>query len=530
MASKRDPTGLRAQLEKLRTISDVRQRPDSFRRKSRMAALRFEQFVIELVMSLDDSIESDSEYKKLFGPELRRNFDLVMPNSILDMKPNILFEIKYFRDYRYMTSIAFRRIQYLIEQTDKMAESCNIGTLVIVSNYDPDQRLQKKFKTLVNKLNNEYVVYEWWGPKKLESILLALGEKGKHLVDSLPIAELGAALRSVASGAGDDWLGNRKQLIQEIQSARTEDDLALFLGAGVSIDAKVPGWGKLLSFLYGELMHKVLPDKTGEIPSEEMIRAVESLLAMQTDSPLMNARAIRSGLQNSFLPTVRKGLYRKVDSEYQPQLEQIAMLCDPLRGRIGIPAVVTYNFDDLLEQQLRKLHIANMSVYDGRQIAKQSELPIYHVHGLIPEIGNIPSEQILIFSEEGYHHAYNQPYTWSNVVQLNLLTQHTCLFIGLSMTDPNLRRLLEIASNTQPRVRHVAILQRAKARSTKHCPLDHDECPLEKPNPMNPTLESSVHAIHHEAWESTLCELGARILWFEDFSEVSEILAEIRET
>lgn len=54
------------------------------------------------------------------------------------------------------------------------------------------------------------------------------------------------------------------------------------------------------------------------------------------------------------------------------------------------------------------------------------------------------------------------PYSWSNLIQLNYLRENTCLFIGLSLTDPNLRRLLDIASrkhdNDVPK--HYAILKR----------------------------------------------------------------------
>lgn len=53
---------------------------------------------------------------------------------------------------------------------------------------------------------------------------------------------------------------------------------------------------------------------------------------------------------------------------------------------------------------------------------------------------------------------------WANLTQLNFLLNSTCIFIGLSMADPNLRRLLDIASkkskvNTDC-CKHYVILER----------------------------------------------------------------------
>jgi hypothetical protein len=54
-------------------------------------------------------------------------------------------------------------------------------------------------------------------------------------------------------------------------------------------------------------------------------------------------------------------------------------------------------------------------------------------------------ENQIVFSEDSYHDQFVDPFSWSNLTQLNKFTQNTCLFIGLSMTDPNLRRLLDVA-------------------------------------------------------------------------------------
>ena len=75
----------------------------------------------------------------------------------------------------------------------------------------------------------------------------------------------------------------------------------------------------------------------------------------------------------------------------------------------------------------------------------QQAFPIYHVHGFIPYDNSQIIKSVPILSEEEYHRVYANSYNWSNVEQIHALSRTTCIFIGLSMTDPNLRRLLDIA-------------------------------------------------------------------------------------
>ncbi len=64
-----------------------------------------------------------------------------------------------------------------------------------------------------------------------------------------------------------------------------------------------------------------------------------------------------------------------------------------------------------------------------------------------------------MFSEDSYHSQFIEPFSWSNLIQLNKLNQNTCLLIGLSLTDPNLRRLLDVSSrkNSEKKINHYII-------------------------------------------------------------------------
>lgn len=131
----------------------------------------------------------------------------------------------------------------------------------------------------------------------------------------------------------------------------------------------------------------------------------------------------------------------------------------PNRGKLGIRAIINYNFDDLIEKNLKRLRVKHQSILSEGVIPDTGELGIYHVHGFLPQekkaYGNLT---------KSYHKLMLEPYNWANISQLNYMINNTCVFIGLSMTDPNMRRLLEIA--TQKRTsegetcKHYAIMQR----------------------------------------------------------------------
>ena len=54
---------------------------------------------------------------------------------------------------------------------------------------------------------------------------------------------------------------------------------------------------------------------------------------------------------------------------------------------------------------------------------------------------------------------YNDVYNWSNIKQINALREKNCLFIGCSLSDPNMRRLLDIAYD-KSEAKHYAILKK----------------------------------------------------------------------
>ena len=106
-----------------------------------------------------------------------------------------------------------------------------------------------------------------------------------------------------------------------------------------------------------------------------------------------------------------------------------------------VDAILNYDYDSLFEDYLVKAGVRFTAVCDENAKIRRGSLPIYHVHGDLKRGGG-PKTRIIL-AEDDYHEDLVAPYSWSNMLQSSLLTRSTCIFVGTSMTDPNLRRLRE---------------------------------------------------------------------------------------
>jgi hypothetical protein len=204
-------------------------------------------------------------------------------------------------------------------------------------------------------------------------------------------------------------------------------------------------------------------------------------------------------------------------------IKSIASLCAPSRTGAKVRSVLTYNFDDLLEREVKARGLSYRSIFEELDLPSPEELPIYHVHGFLPEdrseYENI-NKATLVFSEEGYHQIYREAYHWSNLIQLNSLKETSCLMVGLSLTDPNLRRLLEISAKSIDKPKHFAFMRRITYESFSS---DGEKSVVRAPVG---TVKRFLDR-HHKLNEEVLRELGVNIIWYESYDEIPTILQQI---
>ncbi len=112
--------------------------------------------------------------------------------------------------------------------------------------------------------------------------------------------------------------------------------------------------------------------------------------------------------------------------------------------------VITYNYDTNLEYLLKKRDLLYCAIYDDNSfVSKNAICSIYHVHGLLPfdRFNERKFTDSLIFNESDYYYLYNNPYSWNIAKQLHDFKFNVCFFIGISLTDPDMKRILELANN-----------------------------------------------------------------------------------
>ncbi len=142
----------------------------------------------------------------------------------------------------------------------------------------------------------------------------------------------------------------------------------------------------------------------------------------------------------TFEEFVREVIYEKMnDTKKYPLFDEIKELMN------NLDSIITYNFDDILDKYLENGSRNIKTIYSTGMQPEGEELPIYHVHGYLLRDQDLPLDNKITLSEDLYHQLYTDTYCWSNITQINKFTNNTCLFIGTSLNDPNLRRLLDVA-------------------------------------------------------------------------------------
>ncbi|MCM1261878.1 MAG: SIR2 family protein [Butyrivibrio sp.] len=324
-----------------------------------------------------------------------------------------------------------------------------------------------------------------------------------------------------------------QQALKGLRAALSHEEWMMCLGAGVSISAGLPDWYALIAQITARLLSIEMAQKhqnnnasvtpaaidgsstinsfgdsyyddiskiygTGSFDSEfftkiqqsingDYRKVFEKINVLETAEYLRNfIKNMISGLgesidedrlekqvswyMNYFIQDVLKSKVTAINSKEvrNSTLGAVARLMKKGRTSI-IRNVITYNYDNLLEEYLRKnckcpeskLHSIVKSD-ELRDLSLPKEWNIYHVHGRIPvfEHPDEPMSETVILTETDYYKEERINYSWTNIVQSYAIARANLIFIGFSGTDYNFRRIIKYVNqeNLKAQQRYIFFL------------------------------------------------------------------------
>lgn len=308
-------------------------------------------------------------------------------------------------------------------------------------------------------------------------------------------------------------------IIEQAHEQFKRGNITLFLGAGVSASAGLPSWDKLLK--------NILSSSDQNPLSEDDYPAI---CVASFSSPIVTARHLftpflylddkNKNNVEKLIDRLKSALYPDNANKKSLLISTIVEMCkqDSTSGRRSVSSIITLNYDDLVETEMDNQNVEYELLFEEGIIHNEA-LPVIHVHGVLRQ--SEPTTGLPVLSEEEYHDLYKRSFHWSNIEMLHAFYRSTCIFIGLSMSDPNLRRLLEfVASESNGIYPHYAILPKGKLS-------DYN---WDSPNPTK-YYESSQEKEEEFLYRriKIFKKLGVNVIWYESckFEQIPKILKKI---
>jgi SIR2-like domain len=442
----------------------------------------------------------DSELSSLgIGSEFDKKLsfiDRVIHSNYLEMQHPIAFEIKNAIE-SYSLIYRLTNFLYRIEKESKIRS-------VIFVIYDACGTVNlDEINIAINPFRNRFDIkildFENYTKKKVR---MNLNRQVFSALLDTSYSRLDIEKLDIFSDSTGKVVSDKKK--QDFENFMPLQGITLCLGAGVSKSAGMPDWNNLIDNLWFKEVQGRVPFKSLSI--EDLSRELINIVG---DSPLIRAATLAKVSGYGLAEKIRNFIY----STELKESELISSICNliSLTRSKNTLKVLTFNYDNLIELNLERLGIKTKAVYnnDGVDLGL---FPIFHVHGYLPPVPDIikeDHEKSLVFSENSYHSQFYDYYSWSNILLFNSFCETSCIFIGCSMIDPNLRRLLEFSQKQIRRKKHYAFLRLS--------------------NTSNDNIETKFAKRRIiQSQEFALLDLGVEIIWIKEFSEIPTVLEQIQ--
>lgn len=267
----------------------------------------------------------------------------------------------------------------------------------------------------------------------------------------------------------------RFELVEEFGEAILSGNAALFIGAGLSRDAGLPGWEDLLEPVRASC----------NVPKHHDLPLVAEYIVGQLGD--------RHRLEEHILTTLTSPERKPAPSHR-------------LVARVRVPEVWTTNYDWLIESAMASAGYEPALAVDEnsiQKIASNNERTVIKMHGSIAKDSSNWVALPVITRTDYERYEFEHPRMWT-VLRASYLSR-MMLFMGFSFTDPNVEILLQLARTLGIAAddRHIAVIRR--------------------PGPGANDDERRLHELRMADLEGS----GVRVCEIAEYSENADILTEV---
>lgn len=213
-------------------------------------------------------------------------------------------------------------------------------------------------------------------------------------------------------------------LSQQLRSQR----LVFVLGAGASFGFGLPSWEQLVYDLAKAAGVVVKKSWSAE-------KCADRVYATAGSDEIKFAELVRRALYGNFDSSIDRLLKNDV-------LRAVgAASMASVRGSAN--TIVSFNYDDLLEEYLRHHGVVVQSVARVPAWRDRCDVQVLHPHGLLPNDMGSPVLAGVVLAQEHYDRVVGKAKDLWRATLISAFASHTCVFVGLSGDDKNLRSILE---------------------------------------------------------------------------------------
>jgi len=243
-----------------------------------------------------------------------------------------------------------------------------------------------------------------------------------------------------------------------LRDREREGRLALGLGAGISVDLGFPSWKTLIDRLaaHPDLHGAEIPkDSTLTIRTHALIQHLENMAG----SRFAPSAEVEREVRYRWIRLLHQALYDNITKDPGELCKAHPYLCYFLESIKNAPLTINYNFDDSIERMLSHQYASEQehtnervyeTVWDPSTQFRRSRGVIYHPNGYLPMSLVEGFSDRIVFSEGEFADQLIDLMSGHYATLAAHLTNFTCLFLGLSLSDSTLKHLLRQNVHSNP--------------------------------------------------------------------------------